>query len=225
MQTKSQKRKRVPFRSIQFSDTRNGVKGFATDWYFWVSDAFKPALDIGFNEYMDDGKTALLRNKRANERFGVSHEELKRRIKASGENLLDSDDHNWIMSYASRYLLETQGEPPMYSFRETDGLESKSGEWYVQVEQAVADTEERQGNVGFRLYGRNRNPKSGEGIWIATSWQTASQRDFVDLLRTGRCSVVDLANPQATTAVVEGPVSIEPTSPLDADAGSLVERE
>ena len=47
------------------------------------------------------------------------------------------------MSFAIRYPVETQGEPPLYASRETDSLESRSGDWYVQVEQALVDTDER----------------------------------------------------------------------------------
>ncbi|MCL2656127.1 MAG: hypothetical protein FWD62_01690 [Betaproteobacteria bacterium] len=204
-------RERIPSVYIAFTDARNGVSGFAKDWYFWVPGEFKPALDIAYSEYIDEEKTLALRNKRSYELFGCSHDELKKRIEASydeqkkqseaaGEkpgkklSLLDSEEHRQIMSYAIRYLLETQGEPPLYGFRETDSLESKSGEWYVQVEQAVADTEERQGNVGFRLYAKNRNRQACEGVWAAETWFSTSQSDFVELLRTGRCSVIDLAH-------------------------------
>ncbi|WP_175700000.1 hypothetical protein [Burkholderia ambifaria] len=195
MQIDNQKRKRVPFDSVEFADARGDVDGFAKDWYFWVSASFKPALDIGHNEYIDDEKTQALRNKKSHELFGVSHDELKDRIKASGEGLSDSDDHKRIMAFAFRYLVETQGEPPLYSFRETDSLESRCGEWYVQVEQAIADADDRQGNVGFRLYARNHDAQAGEGIWVLKNWLATSQREFVELLRTGRCRVVDLSKP------------------------------
>ncbi|MGH8790537.1 MAG: hypothetical protein ACREYA_36480 [Cupriavidus necator] len=207
MQIEDQKRKRVPFDAIDFSDTRNGVGGFAKGWYFLVSDAFKPALDIGYNEYIDDEKTDALRNKRSLELFGLSHEELKKQIEEAGEKLSDSEEHKRVMSFAIRYGRETQGQPPLYNFRQTDSLESKTGEWYVQVEQAVADTEEKQGKVGFRLYARNHNPKAGEGIWLPQEWLSTSQRDFVDLLRSGRCKVIDLANPQPMTTTIAEPKS------------------
>lgn len=196
MQIDNQKRKRVPFNSMEFADARGDVDSFAKDWYFWVSASFKPALDIGHNEYIDDEKTQALRNKKSHELFGVSHDELKDRVKASGEGLSDSDDHKRIMAFAFRDLVETQGEPPLYSFRETDSLESRCGEWYVQVEQAIADADDRQGNVGFRLYVRNHDAQAGEGIWVLKSWLAASQREFVELLRTGRCRVVDLSKPR-----------------------------
>ncbi|WP_155016903.1 hypothetical protein [Burkholderia ubonensis] len=201
MQIDNQKRKRVPFNSVEFTDDRGGVSGFAKDWYFWVSASFKPALDIGYNEYIDDEKTQTLRDKKSHELFGVSHDELKNRIKASGKGLSDSDDHKRIMAFATRYLVETQGEPPLYSFRETDSLESRCGEWYVQVDQAIADTDDGQGNVGFRLYARNRDVQAGEGIWSLKSWLTTSQREFVELLRTGRCRVIDLSKPLSTHGI------------------------
>lgn len=204
MQIEHQKRKRVPFNLIEFSDIRNGVNGFAKDWYFWVSVSFKPALDIGYNEYLDDEKTQALRDKRSHELFGVSHDALKKRIEENGERLSDSEDHKRIMSFAIRYPVETQGEPPFYGFRETDSLESRSGDWHVQVEQALADTEERQGNVGFRLYARNRDAREGEGVWVAKSWWVTSQRDFAALLRTGRCDVLDLSNPFPEQRAEEG---------------------
>ncbi|WAS55390.1 hypothetical protein MK974_06330 [Burkholderia ambifaria] len=197
----NQKRKRVPFNSVEFTDARGGVSGFAKGWYFWVSAPFKPALDIAHNEYIDDEKTQVLRNKKSHALFGVSHDELKERIKASGEGLSDSDDHKRIMSFAIRYLVETQGEPPLYGFRETDGLESRCGEWYVQVEQAIADADDKQGNVGFRLYARNHDAQAGEGVWVLESWLTVSQWEFVELLRTGRCRVVDLSKPLSVQGI------------------------
>jgi hypothetical protein len=201
MQIETQKRKRVPVNLIAFPDSRNGVSGFAKDWHFWVPASFKPALDIGYNEYLDDEKTQALRDKRSQELYGVSHDMLKKRIEESGERLSESEDHKRIMSFAIRYPVETQGEPPLYAFRESDGLESRSGDWYVQVEQALADTDERQGNVGFRLYARNRDARAGEGAWIAKAWLATSQRDFAALLRTGRCDVIDLFQPFPDQAV------------------------
>jgi hypothetical protein len=195
MQIETQKRKRAPFNLIAFSDCRNGVNGFAKDWYFWVPASFKPALDVGYNEYLDDEKTQALRDKRSHELYGVSHEALKKQIEANGDRLSDSEDHKRIMSFAIRYPVETQGEPPLYAFRETDSLESRSGHWYVQVEQALADTDERQGNVGFRLYARHRGAGAGEGVWVAKAWLATSQHEFVELLRTGRCAAIDLSDP------------------------------
>jgi hypothetical protein len=204
MENENQKRTRVPFNSVGFTDARDGASGFAKDWYFWVSDAFKPALDIGYNEYIHDKKTRALRDRRSYELFGVSHADLKKRIEAAGERLADSDDHKRIMGFAVRYPIETQGAPPLYSFRQTDGLESRNGEWYVQVQQSVADTEEVPGRVDFQVLARIREPENGEGAWRATRWLTTSQRDFVELLRTGRCSVVDLVTAQLDAKVEAG---------------------
>lgn len=198
MSIDNQKRKRVTFDSIEFTDIRGGVNGFAKDWYFWVSASFKPALDISHNEYIDDEKTQKLRDKKALELFGVSHNEIKNQIKESGERLTESDEHNQIMSFAIRYLAETQGEPPFYSFRETDSLESRCGEWYVQVGQATADTDDVHGTVDFRLYARNRSAQAGEPIWNLAARLIASQREFVELLRTGCCRAVDLSRPLST---------------------------
>jgi hypothetical protein len=194
MQVESLKRRRVPFALAEFSARRNGVGGFAKGWYFWVSASFKPALDVGYNEYLDDDKTLALRDRRALELYGVTHDALKQRIAANGERLADSEAHRRIMSFAIRYPLETQGEPPLYAFREADSLESRSGDWSVQVEQALADTDERAGNVGFRLYARRRDAQADAGVWVARDWLMTSQRDFVELLRTGRCAVLDLSD-------------------------------
>lgn len=192
MLMENKKQKRIPFNSIDFSDTRNDIKGFAKDWFFWVHTSFKPALDIGHNEYIDDSKTTALRDKKSIELFGISHDELKRDIKQSGEKFSDDERHNKVMAYAIRYLQETEGNPPFYAFRETDSLESRSGKWYVQIGQAVADTDERQGNVGFKLFERGTDPQSGTKRWIERSWLVTSQHDFVLLLRSGRCAGVDL---------------------------------
>jgi len=221
MENENQKRTRVPFNSVEFTDTRDGASGFAKNWYFWVSNAFKPALDIGYNEYIHDKKTRALRDRRSYELFGVSHADLKKRIEAAGERLSDSDDHKRIMGFAVRYPIETQGEPPLYGFRQTDGLESRNGEWYVQAQQSVADTEEAQGKVDFQVFARVREPENGDGVWRATRWFTSLQKDFVELLKTGRCSVVDLLTAQLGGKVERGS-SMEGNLDLFEDDGSLV---
>ncbi|GAB6846610.1 hypothetical protein [Paraburkholderia kururiensis] len=191
MLIENQKRKRIPFKSINFSDTRGGVSGFAENWFFWVHTSFKNALDVGHNEYIDKAKTLALRDKKSFELFGLSHDALKREI---GNKYSDDKRHKQIMRYAIRYLEETEGSPPLYAFRETDGFESRSGEWYIQIDQASADTEEKEGNVGFKLYGRDIDPQPGSKKWIEKRWLTTSQKDFVLLLRSGRSAVVDLEN-------------------------------
>lgn len=121
MLIENQKRKRIPFKSINFSDTRGGVSGFAENWFFWVHTSFKNALDVGHNEYIDKAKTLALRDKKSFELFGLSHDALKREI---GNKYSDDKRHKQIMRYAIRYLEETEGSPPLYAFRETDALKA-----------------------------------------------------------------------------------------------------
>jgi hypothetical protein len=203
-------RRRVPLASIEFTVTRNGVNGFAKDWYFWVSHSFKPALDVEYSEYIDENKTAVRRNRRSHELFGVSHDELKRQIKASGQLLADSKAHRQVMACAVRYLVETEGEPPLYCFREMDSLESQSGEWYLRVEHAVSDTAEKAGSVNFQLYARNDDLESCNGVWRAIESLTTSQQEFVNLLRSGRCKDLNLAD--ATVPLHTPHLAVRPIS-------------
>jgi hypothetical protein len=188
---------RVPLTSIDFSGSRGETKGYAKGWYFWVHSAFQEALDIRVVELMDKEKTAALRDKKSLELFGVTHDALKRGIEASGKKIGDSKEHKQIMTFrvgdGGRL---TESINPQYEFRVTDGLESRSGEWYVQVDQ-TAETDGAPGSIGFKLYSRNCSPLSDEGTWTRRTWLSTSQQDFVTLLRTGRCSVIDLENPRA----------------------------
>lgn len=97
-----------------------------------------------------------------------------------------------VMKHSCKVILETQGGNPMlFSFRATDGLESRNGEWYVQVESAVTATSDSPGSVGFALYEKNRKPDS-KLAWSRLRQIDTTQEDFVALLKTGRCKAVDL---------------------------------
>ena len=39
-----------------------------------------------------------------------------------------------------------------FSFKKGDSLETRCGNWCVQVDQAREDSEEKMGNVGFSIY-------------------------------------------------------------------------
>lgn len=189
----SGKRKRVPLKWVSFGEVREGINGYAEDWFFWVHAAFKPALDIYHVEVIDKEKTATLREKMSLELFGITHAELKRRVSESGETLGDSDEHKQVMAYSRKDLIETEGLPLLFSFRQTDSLESRCGEWYVKISQAIPATDENPGSVGFDLFERNHHfSVKSSGVWQKKEWFNTTQRDFVDLLKTGRCSVIDL---------------------------------
>jgi hypothetical protein len=185
MQVKTKEPKRPLLTSVEFTDTRNGVGGFAKGWFFWVPSAFKASLDVSTNEYIDEQQTLVIRDRMSHKLFGISHDDLKKRIKDSGEKLADNEDHKILMSYAARYSRETEGRPPLYSFREGDLLESRSGDWHVQIQTAIGDAKAEEGKIGFWLF-REGTP------WHRNQMLETSPRDFVGLLRTGRCDVLDL---------------------------------
>lgn len=187
MQNDDQKGRRTS-PSVEFTDTRDGDGSFAAGWFFWVPSAFKRSLDISSSEYIDATETSIIRDRMSRKHFGVSHGDLKKRIKESGRNLTDDADHMLIQSYNFRALRETEGSPPLYSFREGDLLESRCGTWHVQVEAAVADAVGEEGRIGFWLL-------PGGGPWTRDRHFETSPRDFVVLLRTGSCAVVDLTSP------------------------------
>lgn len=186
--------RRVPLTSIEFTDSKGETTGYAKGWYFWVHSAFHEALDIRVIELIDKEKTAALREKRSLELFGVTHDDLKRKIIAEGKTLGSSDEHKRIMASKVADGLLTESTNPRYEFRVTDGLESRNGEWYVQVDQ-TAETDAAPGFIGFKLFARNHSPLPKDGIWTKRMWLSTTQQDFATLLRTGRCSVIDLEGP------------------------------
>jgi hypothetical protein len=186
MQIDEQKRRRIS-PTIEFTDTREGVGNYAKGWFFWVPSAFKGSLDISASEYIDATKTPIIRDRMSEKLFGISHEELKRRIKESGRNLADDADHMHIQSYAVRDIRETEGSPPLYSFREGDLLESRCGAWHVQVKTAIADSLGEEGKIGFWLL-------PGGAPWQRDKLLETSPVEFVALLRTGSCAVVELTS-------------------------------
>lgn len=194
-QIETGKRRRVPLTSIEFTDSKGEVKGYAKGWYFWVHSGFQEALDIRSIESIDKEGTAALRDKKSLELFGVTHGDLKRRIEAAGKKFGNSKEHKQIMTFTvSDGGRLTESTNPQYEFRVTDGLESRTGEWYVQVDQ-TAETDGAPGSIGFKVYSRDHSPFPGEGIWTRQTWLSTSQREFAALLQTGRCSVIDLENP------------------------------
>ena len=182
--------------SVEFTNTRDGAGSFATGWFFWVPSAFKRSLDISSSEYIDATETSIIRDRMSRKHFGVSHEDLKKGIKESGRNLTDDADHMLIQSYNFRAIRETEGSPPLYSFREGDLLESRCGAWYVQVKTAIADAVGEEGKIGFWLL-------PGGAPWTRDQQLETSPRDFVVLLRTGSCAIVDLTS-QPSQARREG---------------------
>lgn len=179
---------------VSFEDCHNGVSGYATGWYFLVHSSFKAALDIFYVERIDAEKTKKLRDKVSLELTGLPHKEFKKRIKASGRDLAHIPEHQEILKHSFKLILETQGDFPMqFSFRATDGFESRNGEWYIQIESAVAATKVSRGEVGFVLYERNRHPDSGLA-WERMQRIETTQEEFVELLRCGYCRSVSLLN-------------------------------
>lgn len=128
--------KRIPLESVEFSESINGIDGYAKGWFFLVSSAFRPALDI---------------------------------VQTKG----------W-----------TEGVPPLYEFRYSDSIESRSGKWYVQVQRATSDTHTTKGSVDVDLFcTETENP----GLrWRKRDRYVLSQEDFVNLLKTGKCSLFSL---------------------------------
>ena len=80
--------------------------------------------------------------------------------------------------------------PPLYQFRYSDSIESRSGKWYVQVQRATSDTHTTKGTVHVDLFcTETENP----GLrWRKRDRYVLSQEDFVNLLRTGKCSLFSL---------------------------------
>jgi hypothetical protein len=195
LSTKVTSRGRHPLKSIDFSDSKKEIRGYARNWYFWVHTAFYDALDIRITESIDKEKTAALRDKMSIELFGMTHFDLKKSIERSGKKLSDSKEHKKIMSFSvSDGGILTESATPQYEFRVTDGLESRSGIWYVQVDQ-TAETDGAPGSIGFKLYSRLALSDEDGACWEMKAWLSTSQREFVELLRSGRCATIDLDNP------------------------------
>lgn len=183
-------RKFTPLKSIDFSEMRDGVPGFAKGWFFWVSRAFKSSLDITTNEYIVPSQTRKIRDLMSTKLFGLSHFELKSKIRASGEKLTENPDHLRIMEFAFKEFREVEAIPPNYSFRARDLLESKCGNWYIHVKAAREDATDQEGMVSFMLYQKNQLNRREE--WVQKAFMETSQRDFVDLLRDGQNSRIAL---------------------------------
>lgn len=84
----------------------------------------------------------------------------------------------------------TEGVPPLYAFRYGDGIESRSGNWYVQVQRATSDTQTARGSVDIVLY--ETETENLNLRWRKRDHYVLSQEDFVDLLKTGKCGSFSL---------------------------------
>lgn len=186
--------RRVPLETVSFSDTRGQVKGFAHGWFFWVHEAFKCALDIRFVERIDADITSALREKNAQERFGLSLSDLRIRGRESVEMKRALQE---IMKISRKVMLETETNSPAYTFRAGDSFESRCGKWYLQVthetvEKIVGigdDTLISHEVLGVTLYRR----ADGSGTrWVRQRSVELHQSDLVALLRTGSAPPVDL---------------------------------
>lgn len=91
-----------------------------------------------------------------------------------------------------KYLVETEGYPMRFSFSVGDSVNSRCGNWSLQVDQSTPDGDNSVGNVGFVIYAKNEPSNIYEGIWRRHKWLSTSQNDFVSLLICGKCDVVDL---------------------------------
>lgn len=182
---------RNPIHSIQFKEAY-GLNGkYAIGWFFLVHTAFKSALDISHSTWMDEVKTLALRDRKCIEFTGKTHRQYKEGLRIAGINLTEDGNHNEVMSYKIQRLIETEGNPPMLSFKKSDSLDSRCGMWSIQVEQANPDQDKKFGNVGFTIY-RAKPHSNSNGIWEKYKWMATSQSEFVELLRLGKCSSIDL---------------------------------
>lgn len=185
------KRKRVPFKWIDFNVTHANINGYAKNWFFLVHKSFKPALDIRFVEIINKNKTILLRDAEARKHGFDSLAALQNALKIDGIAKKDSEEYQSIIKHTVHDLIETEGSPLLYAFRETDSLESMDGDWYLQVTQAIPSSTDNPGEVGFQMY-RRRTPTNGY-TWERSTWHSTTQADFVDLLRHGTCSAIMLS--------------------------------
>jgi hypothetical protein len=172
---------------MRFTDSARGIDGFAAEWFFLVHKAFRPALDITFRQRINPDKTKEIRDNASYRIFGKSHDALKKEILERGEQLADSPQHQEILRYAYRESVETVGSPQQFSFRTTDGIESRCGRWYVQVLEIKQIGPEEI--VVFALYSRN----AVTGKWNKTATHELSQPAFAQLLRLGQSGHIDLS--------------------------------
>ncbi|MDR5757792.1 hypothetical protein [Caballeronia sp. LZ035] len=186
--------RRVPLETVCFSDTRGQVKGFAHGWFFWVHGAFKGALDIRFVERIDAKPTLALREKNAQERFGLSLSDLRRRRRESVEMKSNFQE---IMKISRKVMLETETSSPAYTFRAGDSFESRCGEWYLKVthetvERVVGigdDTLISHEVLGVTLY---RRAGGSDARWIRQRCVELHQSELAALLKTGSAASIDL---------------------------------
>ncbi|MFP4895615.1 hypothetical protein [Paraburkholderia sp. EG304] len=199
--------KRVPAGAIDFADHRGEIAGFARDWFFWVHQSFKPALDITYSEVIDPDKTKAIRDAEAQRRGYRSLEAMQASIKEAGETLGDSVENAAVMRYAVHKSFESQGMPPLYRFRATDGFESRCGRWYLQILQATEDRAgddgPSTGGVGVQIYARSTD--DGNLPWSAHQWHSMSQAQFVELLKSGQNDTLSLL-PDAPDAATTPPL-------------------
>jgi len=52
-------KKRIPLESVEFTESINGIGGYAKGWFFLVGSAFRPALDIIFTKGWTEGAPPL----------------------------------------------------------------------------------------------------------------------------------------------------------------------
>lgn len=193
-----------PFLGIDFTDQRGGISGYAHGWFFWVHQGFKSALDIAYAERIDEKKTSVMRDKRA-QRLGYgSLVEYRKSLKEQGILTRDDEEYQAIVKHAVRDSIEAQRMPPLCSFRNTDGLESRCGRWYVQVSQSTPDkllgtSKNRRitsGSVRFQLFERSTSPDAPV-LWEPLGWHACSQAEFAALLQHGTCAAMQLVAPIA----------------------------
>lgn len=182
---------RPPLSWVDFQIEYSRVGKYAQGWFFLVHESFKPALDILNMTRIDKTKTIDLRNKKSIEITGIGFDECKENKKSFADSVFWESAYDEIMSYKITYSIETQGNPLLFSFRKTDSLESRCGNWSIQVDQATPDQEKKLGTVGFTLY-RVRQPSNSYGVWEKYTWLSTSQSKFVELLKLGKNSVIDL---------------------------------
>lgn len=84
----------------------------------------------------------------------------------------------------------TEGVPPLYAFRYGDSVESRSGNWHVQVQRATSDTHMAKGSVDIVLYETETENLSLR--WRKRNHYVLLQEDFVVLLKTGKCGSFSL---------------------------------